>query len=143
MRSFDPTLALTLAFVAVGTAQPPAEPDGQVRGASVVKLLEPGTAPRQSLRLAPLLGSHHVVDLLMRVTNERVMDGTKMPVNQAPAMKMSFEMVVTDQMLTEWCVARGQIWPDAEEWLPNWLLDPVIAFVEDPDGYKIELIERS
>ena len=98
MRSFCQTsaLTLTLAFVAVGTAQPPAEPDGQVRSPSPVKLLEPGTAPRQSLRLAPLLGAHQVVDLLMRVTNERVMDGNKIPVNQAPAMKMSFEMVVTD-----------------------------------------------
>jgi hypothetical protein len=60
-----------------------------------IKLLEPGTAPRQSLRLAPLLGAHHVVDLLMRVTNEKVMDGNKLPVSQAPATKMTFDMVVT------------------------------------------------
>ena len=89
-------LILTLAMAAVGTAQAPAEPDALAPSASSVKLLEPGTTPRQSLRLAPLLGARHVVDLLMRVTSEKAMDGTRVPVNPVPAMKMSFEMVVTD-----------------------------------------------
>ncbi|MFQ5489085.1 MAG: hypothetical protein ACE5GE_00070 [Phycisphaerae bacterium] len=39
-----------------------------------------------------------------------------------------FEISLTDQMVTEWCAARGQIWPDADEWLPEWLKDPMVAF---------------
>jgi hypothetical protein len=26
-------------------------------------------------------------------------------------------------------VARGAIWPDAESWLPEWVRDPVVAFI--------------
>lgn len=42
-----------------------------------------------------------------------------------------FEIALTDQMVSEWVVARGQIWPDADEWLPAWLENPVVAFTSD------------
>ena len=86
MRTFCMTLVLILPMTWAGSCY----------AQSQTKLLEPGATPRQSLRLAPLLGAHHIVDLLMRVTNERAMDGNKLPVSQAPATKMSFDMVVTD-----------------------------------------------
>lgn len=40
----------------------------------------------------------------------------------------TFEFALTDQRVSEWITARGQIWPDADEWLPDWLKDPVLAF---------------
>ena len=85
MRWFCPTLGLilTLAVADVGTSQ------------TTVKLLEPGVAPRRSLRLSPPVGARYVVDLLMRVTSETITDGTRMPQNPAPATAISLEMVVT------------------------------------------------
>ncbi len=41
----------------------------------------------------------------------------------------TFEVGVTDQQVTEWAVARGAIWPDAESWLPDWVRDPVVVFM--------------
>ena len=43
--------------------------------------------------------------------------------------RVAFEVSVTDHMVTEWVVARREIWPDSEAWLPSWLKDPVVAFV--------------
>ena len=43
--------------------------------------------------------------------------------------RAAFEVSVTDHQVTEWIVARGEIWPDSEAWLPSWLKDPVAAFV--------------
>jgi hypothetical protein len=43
--------------------------------------------------------------------------------------RSTFEVYVTDHAVTEWVVARAQIWPDSEQWLPEWLSDPVVAFV--------------
>ncbi len=40
-----------------------------------------------------------------------------------------FEVSITDQEVTEWLVARGQIWPEADRWLPPWLTHPVVAFL--------------
>lgn len=39
-----------------------------------------------------------------------------------------FEVTATDQMITEWLIARAHIWPDSESWLPPWLRDPVVVF---------------
>jgi len=40
----------------------------------------------------------------------------------------SFDRTFTAEQLTEWLVARADIWPEAGGWLPPWLRDPVIAF---------------
>ena len=40
-----------------------------------------------------------------------------------------FDVTFTERMVSEWITARGQIWPEAQEWVPAWLRDPVIAFV--------------
>lgn len=45
--------------------------------------------------------------------------------------KNQFEVAFDDRMVTEWVVARGEIWPDAEEWIPSWLRDPVVVFSPD------------
>ena len=42
-----------------------------------------------------------------------------------------FEVTLDEQTVTRWIVARGEIWPDAERWIPPWLRDPVLVF--DPD----------
>ena len=39
-----------------------------------------------------------------------------------------FEVSMTDRMVSEWIAARGEIWPDSQEWIPTWLRDPVVAF---------------
>ncbi len=41
----------------------------------------------------------------------------------------SFEVTFTDRVVSEWIAARGQIWPDSQEWIPPWLTGPVVAFV--------------
>ncbi len=43
--------------------------------------------------------------------------------------KQPFEVILNDQMITEWVVARGDIWPDADGWLPSWVVEPVVALV--------------
>lgn len=40
-----------------------------------------------------------------------------------------FDVTLTDRMVSEWIDARGQIWPDSQEWIPPWLADPVVAFL--------------
>ena len=39
-----------------------------------------------------------------------------------------FEVVLSDRQLTRWLAMRGRMLPEAEEWLPETLLDPVAHF---------------
>jgi hypothetical protein len=42
-----------------------------------------------------------------------------------------FEFALTDRAVTEWTVARGELYPEAEGWLPPMLQDPVVVFDGD------------
>jgi hypothetical protein len=51
---------------------------------------------------------------------------------QAEAVKGSpFTFELSDRSVTEWVVARAELYPDAEEWLPPMLHDPVVVFQDD------------
>lgn len=39
-----------------------------------------------------------------------------------------FDFSLTDRTLTQWVVARGELYPEARGWLPDWLRDPVVCF---------------
>ncbi|MHC4065210.1 MAG: hypothetical protein ACYSUI_12045 [Planctomycetota bacterium] len=40
-----------------------------------------------------------------------------------------FEVTLDDRTVSEWIAARGQIWPDSQEWVPAYLREPVVVFV--------------
>ncbi|NOX57871.1 MAG: hypothetical protein GXP29_03320, partial [Planctomycetes bacterium] len=42
-----------------------------------------------------------------------------------------FEFSLIDRTVTEWIVARAELYPDAETWLPDWLRDPVVVFEDN------------
>ena len=42
-----------------------------------------------------------------------------------------FDFAISDKTVTEWIVARGELYPEAREWLPDWFRDPVVHFDED------------
>jgi len=39
-----------------------------------------------------------------------------------------FDFSLSERSLTEWVVARGELYPEARAWLPDWLRDPVVCF---------------
>lgn len=43
----------------------------------------------------------------------------------------TFDFTLNDQTVSEWIVARAELYPDAESWLPRWLRDPVVVFDEN------------
>ncbi len=40
----------------------------------------------------------------------------------------TFDFKLIDRTVSEWLVARAELYPDAENWLPKWLRDPVVIF---------------
>jgi hypothetical protein len=40
----------------------------------------------------------------------------------------AFDFSISEQTVTEWVVARGELYPEARTWLPDWVRDPVICF---------------
>ncbi len=44
-----------------------------------------------------------------------------------------FDFTLIDRTVSEWIVARAELYPDAESWLPRWVRDPVVVF-EDNRG---------
>ncbi len=38
------------------------------------------------------------------------------------------EFILPARRVTQWIVARGELWPDSRAWLPDWLRDPVVVF---------------
>ena len=42
-----------------------------------------------------------------------------------------FDFTLSEQAVTEWIVARGELYPDARDWLPTWIRDPVVSFEDD------------
>jgi hypothetical protein len=40
-----------------------------------------------------------------------------------------FTVTLSDRDVSEWLVARAEIWPEAGSWIPEWLRGPVVAFV--------------
>lgn len=42
-----------------------------------------------------------------------------------------FEFELSSRTLNEWIAARGHLWPDSGEVVPQWFAEPVVAFEED------------
>jgi len=42
-----------------------------------------------------------------------------------------FDVVFDHRVVSEWIVSRGEIWPDADRWIPPWLRDPLIVFTSE------------
>lgn len=56
-----------------------------------------------------------------------------------------FEFRISDRTISEWIVARAEIYPESADWLPRGLLDPIVRFSNgrmivagryDRDGWK-------
>jgi len=39
-----------------------------------------------------------------------------------------FDFSISERTVTEWVVARGELYPEAQGWLPDWVRDPVVCF---------------
>lgn len=39
-----------------------------------------------------------------------------------------FELTLTDRQISEWIAVRSELWTEAEDWVPDFLQDPMIAF---------------
>ncbi len=81
---------------ATGQAPPASQPALQPNAPPQARLLQPGATPRQVLRIAPLIGARHTVDVTMNVTHEQSVNGVEVPPQPSPGIVMSFETVVTD-----------------------------------------------
>lgn len=42
-----------------------------------------------------------------------------------------FEYAFDANTITDWIVARAELYPDAAEWIPDWIRDPVVAFEDN------------
>lgn len=40
----------------------------------------------------------------------------------------TFDFTLIDRTVSEWLVARAELYPDAEAWLPRWIRDPIVVF---------------
>jgi hypothetical protein len=63
---------------------------------------------------------------LSRIRNG--LPNTYQDVNDRIIAGKPFEYALNDVLVTEWLVARAELYPDAREWLPNWVRDPVVRF---------------
>ncbi len=43
----------------------------------------------------------------------------------------TFDFTLIDRTVSEWLVARAELYPDAEAWLPKWLRDPIVVFEDN------------
>ncbi len=48
--------------------------------------------------------------------------------NDGIATGRPFTFVLDQRTVTEWVVARAELYPEAGDWLPDWLQDPVVRF---------------
>lgn len=62
----------------------------------VVKLLEQGSAPRQTLRLTPMKGSKQTALMKMKLDQAMVMRGQKLPAVPTPAIQFTVDLAITD-----------------------------------------------
>lgn len=65
---------------------------------------------------------------LSRVRNS--LPNTYQALNDRVVAGGPFTFTLTGREVTEWIVARGELYPDARDWLPDWVRDPVVAFHE-------------
>ena len=66
---------------------------------------------------------------LTRVRNS--LPNTYQAINERVVAGAPFDFSITDRTVTEWVVARGELYPEARAWLPDWLRDPVVSFRDD------------
>lgn len=64
--------------------------------APVVKLIDAGSNPKSKLRMTPAKGSKQTSIMTMKMDQEMVMRGQKMPATPTPAMQFTMEVAVTD-----------------------------------------------
>ncbi len=90
-------LTLVLASTLSATAQQPpsTQPSAQGGLGPTIRLLNAGASPR-TLRLAPRQGATGVIDLTMKITAKRTVDGALTPEPPSPGVLMSFKTVVTE-----------------------------------------------
>lgn len=63
---------------------------------------------------------------LTRVRNS--LPNTYQAINERVMAGAAFDFPITERTVTEWVVARGELYPEARSWLPGWLRDPVVCF---------------
>jgi hypothetical protein len=69
---------------------------------------------------------------LTRVRNS--LPNTYQAVNERIIAGEAFEFSIPERLVSEWIVARGELYPEAHGWLPDWLRDPVVSF---QDGHCV------
>lgn len=70
--------------------------DGPAVNGPVVKLLEQGEAPRQTLRLIPKKGQKQTAVMKMKIDQTMVMRGQKLPAVPTPAIQFTIDIGITD-----------------------------------------------
>ena len=89
------SLAITLLLLATPTTAQDKDLGAIIEG-PVIKLLEQGTAPRQTLRIAHSKGMKQSLLMKMKVDQTIVMRGQKLPPTTTPATQFTVEVDVTD-----------------------------------------------
>jgi hypothetical protein len=91
--------AQSLAIILLLLATPTTAQDknvGAIVEGQVVKLLEQGIAPLQTLRIAPAMGMKQSAIMRMKVDQTMVMRGQKLPPTPTPATQFTIEVDITD-----------------------------------------------
>ena len=39
-----------------------------------------------------------------------------------------FELTLSDQQISEWVTVRSEVWPEADEWIPDFVQGPMVVF---------------
>ena len=39
-----------------------------------------------------------------------------------------FELTLTDRQISEWVTVRSEVWPEADEWIPEFVQGPIVVF---------------
>ena len=94
------SLAITLLLLATPTTAQDKDLGAIIEG-PVIKLLEQGTAPRQTLRIAHSKGMKQSLLMKMKVDQTIVMRGQKLPPTTSPTTQFTIEVDVTDLGLND------------------------------------------
>ena len=85
-------LLTCFSFSSMTLGQDAAKPQDEV----VVKLLDAGASPRKALRLTSKKGDKQSAVMTMKINQEMVIRGQKIPVPATPAMKFTMDVAITD-----------------------------------------------
>ncbi|MDX1924903.1 MAG: DUF6263 family protein [Pirellulaceae bacterium] len=96
LKSVRNACVLAIALLTLAAPAKSQDKESAVDDGPIVKLLEQGIAPRQTLRLAPTKGMQQTAIMTMKIDQTIVMRGQKLPATPTPAIQFTIDVKITD-----------------------------------------------